>query len=245
MSEKIRLQKYLSACGVVSRRRSEEYINAGRVAVNGSVSVLGDKVDPDTDVVTLDGEPVEDNAPRVYIALYKPRGYLSSVSDDRGRRCVTELVSDIGLRLYPVGRLDYDSEGLLIMTNDGEFANRLMHPSYRVDKTYVVTVSPAPTSEQLNALRNGVVIDGRRTARAKVAVRSEGDDRAVLRVTIHEGRNRQIRRMCEEVGLDVLRLKRVSEGAVRLGSMKPGQYRSLTPDELDELNSEIRRQNKC
>lgn len=238
------MQKYLSACGVVSRRRSEEYINAGRVAVNGIVSVLGDKIDPETDVVTLDGIPVESSAPRVYIALYKPRGYLSAVSDDRGRRCVTDLVSDIDLRLYPVGRLDYDSEGLLIMTNDGEFANSLMHPSFRVDKTYVVTVSPSPTGEQLSALRNGVVIDGRRTARAKVDIRSESDDRAVIRITIHEGRNRQIRKMCEEVGLEVHRLKRVSEGAVRLGGMKAGQYRPLTPEELDGIRSELQKSEK-
>ncbi len=239
MSEPIRLQKYLSSCGVTSRRKSEELINSGRVTVDGRAAVLGDKIDPDNSVVAIDGERVINSGKRVYLVIYKPRGYLSSVSDDRGRKCVTELVKKPGVRLYPVGRLDYDSEGILLLTNDGEFANALTHPRFRVDKTYMVTISPVPTREQLNELANGVDIDGRRTAKAKISVRSHDDEKAVVRFIIHEGRNRQIRRMCEALGLDVLRLKRVAEDAVRLGSLKPGEYRDLTEDELKAIRKKV------
>ncbi|MCR5782681.1 MAG: rRNA pseudouridine synthase [Clostridia bacterium] len=239
MSESIRLQKYLSACGVTSRRKAEELIISGRVSVDGHIAVLGDKIDPDTAVVTLDGKRITNTDRRVYLAIYKPRGYLSSVSDDRGRKCVTDLVKEKDIRLYPVGRLDYDSEGLLLLTNDGELANALTHPRYKVEKSYIVTVSPAPSSEQLQELASGVDIDGRRTAKAKISVRSSDEDRAVVRFIIHEGRNRQIRRMCEALGLEVLRLKRVAEDAVRLGSLKPGEYRELTEDEIRAIRKKV------
>ena len=239
MSEPIRLQKYLSACGVTSRRKAEELIISGRVSVDGKVAVLGDKIDPETAVVTLDDQRVTNTDKRVYLAVYKPRGYLSSVSDDRGRKCVTDLVKDKNIRLYPVGRLDYDSEGLLLLTNDGELANALTHPRYRVDKSYMVTVTPVPSPEQLKELSDGVDIDGRRTAKARISVRSKDEDRAVVRFIIHEGRNRQIRRMCEVLGLEVLRLKRVSEDVVRLGSLKPGECRELTEEELRAIRKKV------
>ena len=238
----IRLQKMLSECGVASRRKSEELITQGRVKVNGKKAMLGDKVDPYSDKVTVSGRKVTYTArPSLrYIMLNKPRGVLTTMKDEKGRKCVADLIADIPERLYPVGRLDRDSEGLLILTNDGEFANHLMHPKKEINKVYRVSVRPDITDEQVNKLSSGVVIDGRKTAPAGVRVvsRDKEQGRASLEVVIHEGRNRQIRKMCDAVGLEVIRLKRVAIGGVKLGGLKLGMYRDLSDAELRKLSAD-------
>lgn len=234
-SEKIRLQKYMSECGVASRRKSEELIEAGKVRVNGRVASLGDKIDPKSDVVTVAGNKIRKSSELRYIMLNKPRGFITTMSDELDRKCVAELVSDIEERVYPVGRLDRDSEGLLLLTNDGEFANKMMHPSKHVPKTYRVTVRPSINEDQLNKLMTGIMIEGKMTLPADVKVLTQEPNRVVLEIVICEGRNRQIRKMCEEVGLEVARLKRIAVGPVRLGMLKQGDYRDLTPQELSTL----------
>lgn len=241
MAEKIRLQKYMSMCGAASRRSSEEMIRKGRVQVNGRPVDIGDKVDPQKDIVTIDGVAIGQVDKKLYIALHKPRGFVSTMQDERGRRCVADLVEDAGTRVYPIGRLDKDSEGLLLMTNDGALANKVMHPSGNVAKTYRVTIRPAVQESQLNALSTGIVIDGKKTAPAKVKVLEAYKDRAVLEIVLYEGRNREIRKMCEAIGLEVARLKRVAEGPVRLGMLPQGKWRELTPDELRILKAEIKK----
>ena len=233
---KIRLQKFLAENGVASRRKSEELIERGKVRVNGHPAQLGDKVDPRHDLVTVSGERVEPvSSGNIYIMLNKPRGYVTTMSDEMGRKCVAELVSEIEDRIFPVGRLDKDSEGLLLFTNDGEFANMMTHPSMHISKTYRVTVKPAADEAQLVELSSGVVIDGRKTMPASVQVMSEDSDRSVLQITIHEGRNRQIRKMCEDVGLETIRLKRISMGSLKLGSLGPGKFRELKKEEVSAL----------
>ena len=233
---KIRLQKFLAENGVASRRKSEELIERGKVRVNGHPAQLGDKVDPKRDIVTVSGERVEPVASgNVYIMLNKPRGYVTTMSDEMGRKCVAELVAEVEERIFPVGRLDKDSEGLLLFTNDGEFANMMTHPSMHISKTYRVTVKPAADEEQLVALSSGVEIDGRKTMPASVQVMSEDSDRSVLQITIHEGRNRQIRKMCEAVELETIRLKRISMGSVKLGSLPVGKFRDLKKEEVAAL----------
>lgn len=244
MAKDTRLQKMLADCGVASRRKAEEMIAAGRVAVNGVRAEIGDKVDVKKDKVTLDGERVQAVEEKLYIMLHKPRGYLTSMSDDRGRKCVSELVEELGVRVYPVGRLDKDSEGLLLMTNDGAFANLIAHPSTHVPKVYRVTVRPGITEEQLTHLSVGVEIDGRMTAPATVRVLEQQPGRVVLEFIIHEGRNRQIRNMCEAVGLEVARLKRTAIGAVKLGMLPQGQFRELTPDEVRRLRAAAQKKGK-
>ncbi len=233
---KERLQKILSARGITSRRKAEEWISAGRVAVNGRTAFLGDGADPDTDEILLDGKPLPLAAKPVYLMLNKPRGYVTTLSDERGRPDAAQLVSDCGARVYPVGRLDMDSEGLLLFTNDGAFANELMHPRHEVNKTYCVTVDGF-SQTALERLRQPVTLDGY-TVRAPQAELLTGPDaagRARLQVVIHEGRNRQVRRMCAMAGMQVLRLTRVAEGNLRLGSLKSGQWRYLTEEEIAGL----------
>lgn len=242
MAEKIRLQKFLSQSGVASRRAAEDLISRNKVKVNGHPVSLGDKVDPVKDIVTVSGKRVAYQTSFIYLALNKPRGYVTTLSDEKDRKCVKDLVSDIDQRIYPIGRLDKDSEGLILMTNDGEFANMIMHPSNAINKTYTVTVSPRADEEQLLNLSTGVDIEGRKTAPAQVTVLEERDDRSLLRIVIHEGRNRQIRKMCEVVGLEVLRLKRISEGAVALEGLKPGQYRPLKKEEIAAMKRLATRQ---
>ena len=233
---KIRLQKFLAENGVASRRKSEELIERSKVRVNGHPAQLGDKVDPKRDIVTVSGERIEPVASgNVYIMLNKPRGYVTTMSDEMGRKCVAELVAEVEERIFPVGRLDKDSEGLLLFTNDGEFANMMTHPSMHISKTYRVTVKPAADEEQLIALSSGVEIDGRKTMPASVQVMSEDSDRSVLQITIHEGRNRQIRKMCEAVGLETIRLKRISMGSLKLGSLPVGKFRDLKKEEVAAL----------
>ena len=227
-----RIQKILSERGVCSRRKAEVYITEGRVTVNGSIASLGDSADPDVDMILLDGNPLPSTQKPVYIMLYKPRGYVTTLSDEKGRKNAADLVADCGVRVYPVGRLDMDSEGLLIFTNDGEFANLLMHPKHEVNKTYLVTVTDF-TAEKLEKLSLPVELDGYLIKKPAVKlVRTLSGNRAVLSVTIHEGRNRQVRRMCDLAGMGVARLTRVSEGAVKLGDLKSGTWRYLTDAEV-------------
>ena len=233
--DKIRLQKYLAECGVASRRKSEELIAAGKVKVNGVTAVIGDKVSPKHDKVTVSGKKVVSAKKNVYIMLNKPRGFITTMNDEHDRKCVAELVKDINTRVYPVGRLDRESEGLLIMTNDGEFTNALTHPSKHVSKTYRVTIRPTITKEQATEFRNGIEIDGRMTAPADLRVLETQENRTVVEVTIYEGRNRQIRKMFEALGIEVARLKRTKVGNLKLGMLKQGAYRHLTEDEVSSL----------
>lgn len=232
---KIRLQKYLSECGVASRRKAEEMISAGRVKVNGRPASLGDKIDPKHDKVVVAGKRIINQTKKMYVMLHKPRGYVTTTSDDLDRKCVTELVADAGQKLYPVGRLDKDSEGLLIMTNDGEFANLLTHPSRHVSKTYRVTVRGKATDEQLDKIATGIVIDGKKTLPCDVNIIEKQEDRTVIGIVLYEGRNRQIRKMCEEVGLTVIRLKRTMMAGVKLGMLPVGRWRELNEKELKHL----------
>ena len=233
---KERLQKILSARGVASRRKAEEWIAAGRIKVNGITAALGDSADPDADEILLDGRTLPSFNQQVYIMLHKPRGYVTTLSDERGRKDAAQLVADCGTRVYPVGRLDMDSEGLLLFTNDGEFANSLMHPKHEVDKTYRVTVDGF-TESALERLRKPVSLDGYTIAKpeASLVLGPDATGRAVLQVVIHEGRNRQVRRMCAMAGMRVLRLVRVAEGNLRLGTLKCGAWRYLTEEEIAGL----------
>lgn len=239
--EKIRIQKIIADSGLCSRRKAEEFISAGKVTVNGRPCKLGDKALPNKDVIAVDGKRIYVAKRRqlYYIMLNKPRGYVTTTKDDRDRKCVTDLLSDFHERVYPIGRLDKNSEGLLLFTNDGNFANDIMHPSKHVSKTYRVTVRPDINDEQLVQLASGVVIDGRKTAECNVVVLDKQPGRVVLQMTIHEGRNRQIRKMCEAVGLEVARLKRTSIGPLKLGMLRPGEYRELKPDELRAIRTAI------
>ncbi|MDO4504271.1 MAG: pseudouridine synthase [Clostridia bacterium] len=231
--ESVVLQKYFSMCSVMSRRKSEEFILQGKVKINGKTAKLGDRVNPSKDKVTLnEKEIVLISEKKYYIMLNKPRGFVTTMSDEHGRKCVADLVKDIPARIYPVGRLDKDSEGLLLMTNDGDFANMVIHPSKNIRKTYLTTVRPNITDDQLTKLCTGVEIDGFKTRPALINVLYQTDDKACLEISIKEGRNRQIRKMCEQVGLKVIRLKRISIGTLKLGALKPGKWRNLSESEL-------------
>ena len=232
MEQLVRLQKLIADAGVASRRKAEELIAAGKVRVNGVVAKVGDKADPKHDTVTVSGKKLPKGVGSVYYMMNKPRGYVTTLADENGRKCVAELISDVEERVYPVGRLDRDSEGLLLFTNDGQFANAMMHPSHHVQKTYRVSVRPKVTEEQISVLTSALMIDGRKTVPADVRVVRHDEDKSILEFTIFEGRNRQIRRLCEEAGLETLRLKRLSIGQLTLGKLRPGEYRALTPDEV-------------
>ncbi len=232
---RIRLQKYLSECGIASRRKSEEMIESGIVKVNGRVASIGDKVDPKHDTVTVRGKKVVKQKNNVYIMLNKPRGFITTMSDEMDRKCVAMLVENAPARVYPVGRLDRESEGMLLFTNDGEFANALTHPSKHVSKTYRVTVRPPVSKEQLTKIATGIVIDDRKTAPADIRIVLQEEHRVVLEIVLYEGRNRQIRKMCEEIGLEVARLRRIAVGSVKLGMLKQGDWRELTEEEVRKL----------
>ena len=229
-----RLQKIISARGLVSRRKAEEWIGQGRVTVNGAVARLGDSADPETDDIQVDGKALPSTSDQVYIMLNKPRGYVTTLADEKGRRKVSELVADCGCRVYPVGRLDMDSEGLLLLTNDGEFANRLMHPKHEVEKTYDTWVT-GYTPEGAQALEKPIELDGYRIRPPKILVLQHDGDRAKIRITIHEGRNRQVRRMCQAAGMYVTRLRRIREGKLNLGDLPLGKWRYLTASEVQKL----------
>lgn len=228
-----RLQKILASRGLCSRRKAEEWITAGRVCVNGQVAVLGQSADPDNDTISLDGKPLPSGSAHVYIMLHKPRGYVTTLSDERGRPNVTALV-DCPVRVYPVGRLDMDSEGLLILTNDGELANHLMHPKGEVDKTYEVWVTHFQPGAETR-LEQPIVLDGYRIKPPKVKLLQAQETKAHLLITIHEGRNRQVRRMCQAAGMHVTRLRRIAEGTLKLGDLKKGTWRYLTDEEVAYL----------
>ena len=235
-NEPVRLHKYMAECGVASRRKSEELISAGRVRVNGRVAKVGDSVDPAKDRVRLDGRPLRPKEQKVYVMLHKPRGVVTTMKDELQRPCVAELLGGVPGRVFPVGRLDRDSEGLLLLTNDGDFANTLTHPSHGVSKKYRVTLRPDITEEQIARFETGMELDGRMTAPVGVRVLVREENRVVVEMELKEGRNRQIRRMCEVLGLEVARLRRVSIGDVKLGMLPPGKWRFLTSEETARLS---------
>ena len=234
--ERIRLQKYLALCGVASRRSAEFYIKDGRVAVNGTVvTELGTKVSL-KDKVTFDGKEVFYENDKIYLAVNKPVGYLSSASDDRGRKTVVDLVkSEFSERLYPVGRLDYDTEGLIFLTNDGDFTYSVTHPKHNINKTYEAIISGRLSEDEIFSLCKGVDIGGFVTSPAFLDVVEEKNGKSVVQITIHEGKNRQVRKMFDCVGHRVLKLKRISVGKVKLGGLKPGKWRHLTEREINAL----------
>ena len=235
-----RIQKVMADQGLCSRRAAEQVIREGRVKLNGHPVKVGDKMDINHDVLMVDGEKIRivKKQQKYYIMLHKPRGYITTVSDELGRKTVMDLVQDVPARIFPVGRLDKDSEGLLLMTNDGDFANMLTHPSHEISKLYRVTVRPHATEQQIVQMSEGVVLDdGVKTQPAVINVAVDEPERTVLEMTIHEGKNREIRRMCEAVGLEVVRLKRNAEGVVKLGMLKPGTYRELTKAEVNGLRA--------
>lgn len=225
-----RLQKILSARGVASRRAAEKMIEQGRVTINGTVASLGQSADPEVDEILLDGSPLPSANTYIYLMLHKPRGYVTTLSDEKGRRTAAQLVQDCGVRVYPVGRLDMDSEGLLLFTNDGEFANRLMHPRHETEKTYLAWVTDF-SREAVERLLQPITLDGYCIRAPKVHTIQPG----LLEITIHEGRNRQVRRMCEAAGMHVTRLKRIREGSLSLGDLPLGKWRYLTEEERNRL----------
>ncbi len=232
-----RVQKILSGRGLLSRRKAEQYIRAGRITVNGVDAVLGQMADPAVDDIRIDGAPIPKEQKPVYLMLNKPRGYVSTISDEQGRRNVAELVKDCGTRVYPVGRLDLNSEGLLFMTNDGDLTQRLTHPSHEVEKEYLVRVT-GPVETAIPMLRQGMTVNGVHYLPAKVhRLPSKEKGSCLLSFTIHQGKNRQVRRMCAAVGLTVHRLRRVREGALSLGELPLGKWRYLTQDEVLRLKN--------
>lgn len=242
-NEGTRIQKVLSDNGILSRRKAEEAIRQGRVQVNGRPADIGQKINPRRDIIAIDGVNVAfaRRKQSLYLMLNKPRGYVTTTSDEMGRRCVTDLLTNAPGKVYPVGRLDKQSEGLLLFTNDGAFANQMMHPSSHVSKTYRVTVRSKTTEQQLIQLATGVEIDGKMTLPASVHTLTEESGRTVIQLTLYEGRNRQVRKMCEAVGLEVARLKRTSVGPLKLGMLPPGEWRELTPAELLSLRTSVQK----
>lgn len=236
MENGIRIQKVLSEQGIASRRKVEEWITQGKIKVNGRPAVLGQKINPNRDIVAIDGERVyfQKSSQKYYIMLHKPCGYVTTMSDELGRKCVAELVEDVPERVYPIGRLDKDSEGMLLFTNDGDFAHRLLHPSHQVDKVYLVTVRGdiRGAAERLMAITE---LDGEPIAPARAQELSRHEGQALLRVTIHQGKNRQIRRMCAGLGLHVEKLQRVEEDGLRLDDLPIGKWRYLTAQEIQRI----------
>ena len=234
--EKVRLQKYIADSGLMSRRAAEKEIEMGNVSVNGHVATLGTKVDPRNDNVTFRGKKIRYEKPEyIYIMMNKPRGYLSSTSDDRERKCVTDLLDSVSARVYPVGRLDLISEGMLLLTNDGELKNRLTHPSHSVPKVYRVKVGGNVSDEQYEILTSALIIDDYKIKPVDVVVSESDESGTVLKMTLHEGRNRQIRKMCEQAGLTVKRLSRISIGNLKLDGLPVGKWRYLEQSEIDYL----------
>lgn len=231
---KQRLQKILSDRGIASRRKAEEMIRTGIVTVNGAPASVGDRADPDLDRIAVEGKVIPSATKYIYLMLNKPRGYVTTLSDEKGRPTASSLVADCGQRVYPIGRLDMDSEGLLLFTNDGAFANRTMHPRHEITKTYLVEVS-GYTQEGFQKLHEPVVLDGYRIRPPKLQLRNVRGTGARFEITIHEGRNRQIRRMCQIAGMRVTRLQRIAEGNLELGALPLGKWRYLTDEELGNL----------
>lgn len=235
--EEIRLQKYLSTAGIMSRRAAEKEIQSGRIKVNGLPAELGQKIIPGKDRVTYNGKPViiKNNDRKVYIMLNKPRGYVTTLSDEKSRKCVAELVNDLDTRVYPIGRLDMDSEGLLLFTNDGELANKLTHPKHSIPKIYHVKVKGEITGEQLKNLGKPMIIDDYEIRPVECDIITRRDNFTVIRMVLFEGRNRQIRKMCEQTGLEITKLQRVAIGNIKLGDLAPGKWRHLTKTQVEYL----------
>lgn len=230
-----RVQKIIAASGFCSRRAAEKLIEEGRVSVNGIIAAIGDSADDAADKIEIDNKPLTKNDQRTYIMLNKPRGYITTMNDDKGRRTVAELTADVGVRVYPVGRLDYDSEGLIIMTDDGELAHRLMHPSHEIGKTYELRAQGTDIPRALEIMRSPLEIDGYRINPAEVKLLNQSENDVLLSITITEGRNRQIRKMCVLAGLEAIRLRRVAEGGLKLGKLAVGQWRYLDDTEIENL----------
>lgn len=236
--EEIRIHKFIADAGIMSRRQAEEAIKRGEVKVNGEIAETGRKIDPLTDTVEYRGKIIKkERTHNTYIMLNKPVGYVTTMSDERGRPTVKELTDDVGARVYPVGRLDLESEGLLFLTNDGELANRLTHPRHRIPKYYNVTLKGEVTLLQRKKLSSAMDIDGYTIQPVKNEVVSMNEEQTVLRLELYEGRNRQIRKMCENVGLTVLKLKRIAIGNISLGNLKPGDWRRLSKEQIDYLRT--------
>ena len=232
----MRLQKFIAECGIASRRNAEKIIEDGRVRVNGEiVDFMGCVIDPDCDVVEVDGRVIKAEGKKYYIMLHKPKNYVTTVSDDLGRPTVMELVRDINARIYPVGRLDFDTTGLLIMTNDGDFANILTHPKHDVNKTYIARIDRPLSEDELEKLQKGIDLDGVKTAPAKAENIKRPQKGYEVKITIHEGRNRQVRRMLDAVGVNVMSLKRISVGSLTLGNLPEGKWRRLSDAEINKL----------
>lgn len=238
--EEIRIQKYLSDCGVMSRRAAEREIMNGHIYINGQRAVIGQKIDPDTDIVKYNGIVVNNTDKRYqYIILNKPAGYVTTMSDEKGRKCITELIKDVGTRVYPVGRLDMDSEGLLLLTNDGDLTNKLTHPKHNIPKIYHVKISHSITPDELKRLSKPMMIDDYEIQPVQVEIVTRNDYNTILRMTLFEGRNRQIRKMCEQVGLEILHLKRIAIGKITLEDLHPGKWRRLTQSQVKYLKEGI------
>ncbi len=236
----IRLQKYLAQCGIASRRKAEEYIAEGRVQVDGEVvSSPGTQIDPENQKILFDGKIVEREKHKVYVLLNKPKGYVTTLSDPQGRPIVTNLVKDIKARIFPVGRLDFDTQGALILTNDGELAQKIQHPSYEVTKTYEALVAGFPGKNNLAKLENGILLEGKMTSPAAIAVLKKKRQTTLVKITIHEGRKRQVRKMFKAIGHSVISLKRIAYGGLFLRKLPEGSYRSLTPKDLNKIFKNI------
>lgn len=232
-----RLQKYMASCGVDSRRKCEDIIINGRVKVNGElIKELGTKVDPQKDIVTIDNKIIKKEENKKYIALNKPTGYISSVKDDKGRKTILDLVK-VNERIYPIGRLDYDTSGLILLTNDGDFYNKVIHPSREKEKVYVATIKGIPNSSELQDFKKGLVIDGYLTSPSKIKINSIKNNNSEVTITIMEGRNRQVRKMCEKINHPVIRLNRISVGHIKLKDLPVGTWRYLTQEEIDRFNN--------
>jgi len=232
----MRLQKFIAECGIASRRNAEKMIESGRVRVNGElVDYMGCVIDPERDIVEVDGREIKTESKKYYIMLHKPKNYVTTVSDDLGRPTVMHLVQDINARIYPVGRLDFDTSGLLIMTNDGEFANILTHPKHVVNKTYIARIDKPLEEDKLERLRAGITLDGVITSPAKAENIKRPQKGYEVKITIHEGRNRQVRRMLDAVGANVMSLKRISVGSLTLGNLPEGKWRKLSDAEINKL----------
>jgi len=237
--EKIKLQKYVADCGLMSRRAAEKEIEAGNFTVNGTTATIGMRVDPHGDAVAYKGKTVTpDSGRKVYIMLNKPKGVVTTMNDEKGRKNVKDIV-DVGVRVYPVGRLDLNSEGLLLMTNDGELTNAVAHPSGEIQKVYAVTVKGKISNEELDRLRAVKELDGEKISPVGVELVSRNDISSNVKFTLSEGKNREIRRICEKVGVNISKLKRISMGPLRLGDLKPGEYRELTSSELRALKNAV------
>lgn len=232
----MRLQKYIALSGVTSRRKAEDLIVQGRVAVNGKVvTELGTKVDTSSDRVQVDGRFIKLENKKVYIMLHKPVGYVTTMSDEKGRRIVTDLLEEVSERVYPVGRLDIDTSGLILLTNDGDLANKITHPKHEIIKRYIAVVEGTPNKFELEKFRNGLFIDGKKTARAEVKVAKRYETDSILDIMIHEGRNRQVKKMCEAINHPVKKLKRVEIGEIKIGGLDIGNWRYLNEEELKYL----------